>query len=143
MGGTYSGVWGALGGRTIPVPSYGIEAEGRWAAVGIRGRELARKIAFVSVYREPRGLGGEGANLETRYGRLFGLASAAAAHSRFYADLGEWISRLRADGFEVCVGGDFNADLDRDRAQNRLGGDTLGGWLAEVALYPIDGSVDT
>ena len=89
MGGTYSGVWGALGERMIPVPTYGIEAEGRWVAVGIRGRELARKIAFVSVYRAPGCLGGEGATLVTRYSRLFGLASAAAVHSRFYADLGE------------------------------------------------------
>ena len=123
--------------RTIPVPSYGIEAEGRWAAVGVRGREVARKVAFVSVYRAPGGLGGKGANLVTKYGRLFGLASAAEIHGRFYADLGNWLSRLRADGFEVCVGGDFNADQDRDRARNQPGGDTLGGWLGGMELYPV------
>jgi hypothetical protein len=63
MGGTYSGVWGALGERMIPVPTYGIEAEGRWVAVGIRGRELARKIAFVSVYRARRAAWGGGREL--------------------------------------------------------------------------------
>ncbi len=70
MGGTYACVWGALGDRVIPVPMYGVEAAGRWAAVGVRGRAPTAKIAFIAVYRPPGGLGGEGANLVKRYGRL-------------------------------------------------------------------------
>ena len=53
-------MWGALGDRTIPVPTYGIEAEGRWAAIGVRGRAVARKVAFGAVYRTSGGLGGGG-----------------------------------------------------------------------------------
>jgi hypothetical protein len=69
---------------------------------------------------------------------LFEVATAGEVHGRFYGDLGNWLARLRQDGFEVCVGGDFNADLDRDRARNQLGGDLLGVWMGGMELYPLE-----
>ena len=137
MGGTYAGVWGALSDRVIPVPQYGVEAAGRWVAVGVRGRSPTAKIAFVSVYRPPGGLGGDGANLVKRYSRLFNVTTAEEVHSRFYADLEGWLATLRDNGFEVCVGGDFNADLDRDRTNNRGSGVTLGEWVTAAELSPL------
>ena len=47
------------------------------------------------------------------------------------------MATLRENGFVVCVGGDFNADLDRDRTNNRGGGVTLGEWVAAAELSPL------
>ena len=47
------------------------------------------------------------------------------------------MSTLRDNGFEMCVGGDFNADLDRDRTHNRGGGVTLGEWVEAAELSPL------
>ncbi len=105
----------------MPVPAYGIASEGCWAAVGVRGKKPATRMAFTSVYRPP---GLALSNLVSRYGRTFGLLTAAVVHACLYAGLGVWLSRLREGGFgfEICIGGDFNADLECNRAQNRPGG---------------------
>ena len=101
---------------------HGILAAGRWAAVGVRGKTPDRRVAFVSVYRPPGSLGGVEGSLVNRYGRLYKLSVTGLIHAKFYEDLSRWLARLRADGFEVVVGGDWNADLDRDRHSNQRGG---------------------
>ena len=137
MGGTYAGVWGALAERLIPVPVHDIPAAGRWAAVGVRGKTPDRRVAFVSVYRPPGSLGGVEGSLVNRYGRLYKLSEAALIHAKFYEDLSRWLAKLRADGFETIVGGDWNADLDRDLHFNKRGGATLGQWMAASGLQPL------
>ena len=133
----YAGVWRALAERLIPVPDHGVLAAGRWAAVGVRGKTPNRRVAFVSVYRPPGSLGGVEGSLVYRYGRLNKLSETALIHAKFYEDLSRWLVRLRTDGFEVIIGGDWNADLDRDRHSNRSGGATFGQWMAASGLQPL------
>ncbi len=75
-------------------------------------------MAFVSVYRPPGKLGGIAGNLVHRYGRLYHFGEALLIHAKFYDALARWLESLSANGFEVLIGGDWNADLNRDRHFN-------------------------